>query len=146
MRFSLLWTLSFAWLALSSCSDDSTPSTDVSTTKEASATKDTIATVDKGAKKDASAGKDLVITLDGTNPWSCAQIGWCQKGCGTQGPCLTDCKNRGCDSAKTAIDALTQCAVSKCLADCAGGFNDKCMACTSQKCPTEYNACVDHTC
>jgi hypothetical protein len=169
MRNKLLliaFAMSYVGSTLLACGDDTQSTPDKST---ASPDKST-AFLDKGTassdKNTASSDKSVGASDKGTitsdkgqvapdtkpvfpdskDPWNCTLIGLCQTQCGLDITCLNTCKINGCESAKTAIDALTSCAVLKCLHDCSQGFNATCEVCTKKDCATEWSACEASTC
>lgn len=125
---------------LAACSDDTTtpPAGDKTAARSDKGTPspDGTTTADKSTStKEAGAGQ------------TCKQVAECAMPCGTDiTVCVAACKNKGCPDAVTKFDALAGCAILKCIADCTGGFNEKCNTCAQDKCAAEYNACQNHTC
>jgi hypothetical protein len=131
-------------LLLAACSDDTTnpPAGDK-----------TVAQSDKGtpaldrATTAADKGTSEARTSEAGAGQTCKQVAECAMPCGTDlTVCVAACKDKGCPDAVVKFDALAGCAILKCIADCTGGFNEKCNTCAQSKCPTEYNACQSHTC
>jgi hypothetical protein len=79
--------------------------------------------------------------------WTCAQVSACSSGCGIDTVCIDDCRSLGCDSAKTAFDALKDCGASNCWSLCGSeGSSDACDACVGEHCGAEISACDAQSC
>jgi hypothetical protein len=113
----------------------------------------TVSKLDKGpvvegtTAKDATGGQmDLPVCTGLTSNLSCGCISTCTSACGTNTGCIGDCTAKGCADAQTKYNALANCAIAKCIADCLGGFNAKCLACANVQCATEEAACMAQKC
>ena len=83
---------------------------------------------------------------DGSGQLTCKQIASCLMTCATNATCISTCENKGCTAAQTTIQALATCAISKCSANCLGGYTAACDACAKTSCATEYASCENQTC
>jgi hypothetical protein len=129
-----------------------------STTDSPASTQDGPKTTPDGAKhKEGSVAKtDAITQFDGNVVLNCAEIGTCSDTCaaGCTGTlpftclqnCATDCKAKGCASAKTAFGTLYSCISSTCLMSCYNGPTAACKSCVSSKCTTELTACNAQKC
>lgn len=155
MRTSMITAALALALGMGSCSDDTKTNTyDKSITKDTGTKvdqpitqKDTSTQKDTGTtQKDTGPAKEFTVKLDGPGPYTCLQISYCAKPCGTDLACVGVCSAKGCQSAKDAFTALSNCSIAKCILDCIKGFDDVCAACALKNCPTEYNACQNGKC
>jgi hypothetical protein len=149
MRFlTIMLTSSFLLLG---CSDDTVAKLDGKGKPDT-----TVSKLDKGPSvdgvkgtdangKDATGQMDLPVCTATTNI-SCGCISTCTSACGTDTTCIGNCTTKGCAEAQTKYNALANCAIAKCIADCLGGFNAKCFACANQQCATEEAACMANKC
>ncbi|MBW2735509.1 MAG: hypothetical protein JRH20_24250 [Deltaproteobacteria bacterium] len=130
-------------MALGACSDDSEPSADATIVSDGVAASDVAAS--DVAASDASGASDM-SQGEGAAPWSCAEITECQATCGIDMACIGTCSAKGCTSAQEAAQALQNCSIAKCLADCIGGDSEPCTACVADNCTAELDACNTHSC
>ena len=88
---------------------------------------------------------------------SCGEIAECADSCGRGCPggvrsvgCLLGCKSRcrakGCGSAQTLFDALTDCILGSCFGRCMGGPSPGCRRCTETECAAPTRRCHSHRC
>ncbi len=78
---------------------------------------------------------------------SCSTIFECVKGCGMRiGPCVSDCRARGCAGTTAAWDALSTCADQQCVVDCLFPFVPTCTSCLTLKCGASWTSCAGAAC
>jgi hypothetical protein len=148
---AVLWT--------TACGDDDKPPTgDSKVTKDTGPGADSSSGKDTGGtKKDAMPQDTTGKTWDGATNLSCGEIGLCNEDCGKTVctmavkfgclmQCQTNCKAKGCASAKTPFETLSNCITKNCMMDCINGPGPKCTTCVTNKCSKETNACNAHTC
>lgn len=81
------------------------------------------------------------------SPQGCSSIFDCVKGCGMRiGPCVSDCRAKGCAAAMSAYDALSACADQKCVVDCLFPFVPTCTSCLLTSCSATWSSCAASSC
>jgi hypothetical protein len=62
------------------------------------------------------------------------------------GPCVSDCRAKGCAGAIGAYDALSACADQKCVVDCLFPFVPTCTSCLLTSCGAAWSSCAASSC
>ena len=87
----------------------------------------------------------------------CGPVSECTDKCGAACPsgirklaclmsCKSDCRAKGCPSAQSTFDELTDCIAKHCWTSCMGGPTPECRACTEKECAPEAKQCAAHKC
>ena len=88
---------------------------------------------------------------------SCREVSACADRCAAGCPndirkigclltCTNDCRAKGCDSAQSLFDGLTDCIQKSCFFACMGGPSVGCKSCTQEDCAEEAKRCQAHHC
>jgi hypothetical protein len=99
---------------------------------------------DSDASRDSDVDQDEEADVE--TRLTCVEAMVCVAACGEDVSCALDCHEQVCASAEAAFVDLRDCALPRCMSECADFGSSGCQSCVGEHCSLSAFACVQAEC